>query len=210
MPYVTESSFVRLVMIISDEEQVAPATKFVNYFAKNMISKSDKSELILMVPSWEFGDLRTLTKSLNAQYKKQGTKLSTVVYKADGSKNIEFLVMDTLSNKLGPEALVFLCNPFAELYPEVLNRVRINTISGWQVFSAIPFSEYNPAVSFMGMPRNEMLNISTNQGFYDMFDSQHISFYMADYLNGNYGPFKADDSLLNMFFLSPENLCREH
>lgn len=185
MPYVTESSFVHLVMIISEEEQVGPATKFVNAFAKNMISKTDKSDLIIMVPSWDFGNLRTLTQSLNAQHKKQGMKLSTVVYKANGLKNLEFVAIDTLSNKLGPEALVFICNPFTELYPEVLNRVRINTISGWQVFSAIPFAEYNPDVSFMGIPRSEVLNISTNQGFYDMFDSQHISFYIADYLNGN-------------------------
>lgn len=184
MPYVTESSFVHLVMIVSEEDQVAPAMKFINSFANNMISKSDKSELIIMVPTWEFGNLRTLTQSLNAQFKKQGMKLSTVVYKTIGYKSLEFSVMDILTNKLGPETLVFVVNPFTEVYPEVLNRVRINTISGWQVFSPIPFVEYNPAISLMNLPRSETLNISTNQGFYDNFDSEHISFYMADYLNG--------------------------
>lgn len=189
MPYVTESGLVHIVVILGDEDQLEAADKFSRAFAKNMAAKADKSEMTLLVPDQEsFTPLKTSIQSLNQQSKKQGIHMIT--YKSASNNvpaGLEFLAADLVSNRLGPDALIFLCNPFTEIYPDVLNRIRINTISGWQLYSPIPFAEYNPqVVHFPADPPKVLpaLNITTNQGIYDSHDTSHISFYAADYLNG--------------------------
>lgn len=186
MPYVTESSIVHIILVVREDEEVAAAEKFVASFAKNMMAKSDKSELHLVLFNRNTANLKALSQTLNAQYKKSGSKITIFTYKFSGLNRslLDFAAVDLLSSKIEPGALLFLCNAFTEIYPDVLNRVRINTISGWQLFSPVPFAEYNPDVSFPGSSKNEALNISTNQGFYDLHETQHISFYMADYLSG--------------------------
>lgn len=186
MPYVTESSMVHIVVLLRDQDEVAATEKFLDSYAKNMMAKSDKSELTILLLNGGFGNLKALVQTLNTKYKKHGSKITLLLYKYSSSTQIglDFIAADLLSSKVGAGTLLFICSPFTEIYPDVLNRVRINTISGWQLFSPIPFTEYNPDVSFPGSKRNEVLNISTNQGFYDIYDTQHISFYVADYLNG--------------------------
>jgi chondroitin polymerizing factor 2 len=186
MPYVTESSVVHIVIVLREDDETAPAEKFISSFAKNMMAKSDKSELTLVLLNRDAGNFKALAQTLNAQYKKQGSKISILSSKISSlnRSGMDFIAVDLISSKVEPGTLIFLCNSFTEIYPDVLNRVRINTISGWQLFSPIPFAEYNPEVSFPGLSKTEALNISTNQGFYDIHETQHISFYMADYLNG--------------------------
>jgi hypothetical protein len=186
MPYVTESSVVHIVIVLREDDEIAPAERFISSFAKNMMAKSDKSELTLVLLNRDIGNVKALAQTLNAQYKKQGSKISILSSKISSlnRSGMDFIAVDLISSRVEPGTLIFLCNPFTEIYPDVLNRVRINTISGWQLFSPIPFAEYNPEVSFPGLSKAEALNISTNQGFYDIHETQHISFYMADYLNG--------------------------
>ena len=187
MPYVTESSLVHIVVVLWEQSQLEAAEKFTRFFAKNMVAKSDKSELTLVIPTQEsFSELKSLVQNLNQQSKKQEIHIES--YNGDGSASgLDFLAADLVSNRLGADALIFLCNPFTEIYPDVLNRIRINTISGWQLYSPIPFAEYNPqVVSYPASPPRipPALNITTNQGIYDNYDTWHISFYAADYLNG--------------------------
>ena len=186
MPYVTENSVVHIVVVLLEEDEVAAAEKFLNAYAKNMMAKADKSELTLVLFNRNAERFKALAQILNAQYKKQGSKISILSYKFSGARRsrLDFVAADVISTKVGPGTLLFICNPFTEIYADVLNRVRINTISGWQLFSPIPFAEYNPDVTFPGLSKTEALNISTNQGFYDIHDTQHISFYTADYLSG--------------------------
>lgn len=188
MPYVTESAIVHILVPLSDDTHIAGAEKFLNAFAKNMMAKADKSDLTLLVPAKDYANLKTLADKLNGQHKKQGTKINILSHQGNSisPSHLDFVASDLLSAKLGPDQLIFLCNPFTELYPDVLNRVRINTISGWQLFNPVPFSEYNPDVSYFGLPKSEVFDVSTNQGFYDIYDSQHVSFYVADYMNGTY------------------------
>lgn len=186
MPYVTESSMVHIVLILRNEEEVGATEKFLESYAKNMMAKSDKSELSLIILNQDSKNFKAIAQNLNTMYKKHGSRISIITYKYSGSPNanMDFIAADLLSSKVGPETLLFVCNPYTQIFPDVLNRVRINTIAGWQIFSPIPFAEYNPDVSFPGLAKREALNISTNQGFYDINDSEHLSFYLADYLNG--------------------------
>ena len=196
MPYVTESSIVHIILIVWEEQQVKAAEKFIDSYSKNMMAKSDKTELTLILFSLRlqekkykdlFETLKRSAETLSNQYKKQASRINIASYKLNSlvtSDMIEFIAIDLLSSRLAPESLVFVCNPFSEILSDLLNRVRINTISGWQIYSPIPFFEYNPNVTIASVKKPGVFDVSTNQGFYNNHDTLHISFYMADYLNG--------------------------
>ncbi len=57
----------------------------------------------------------------------------------------------------------------------------MNTILGWQIFSPIPFSEFNPAVYGEQQP---FLDVNRKCGRFDSYNNEHLSFYAKDYLVG--------------------------
>lgn len=62
----------------------------------------------------------------------------------------------------------------------------MNTIQQYQVFSAIPFTEYYPDIVYNEeLPRPAELDINKNYGHYDSKSTTFISFYAKDYIEGN-------------------------
>lgn len=63
----------------------------------------------------------------------------------------------------------------------------MNTISQWQVFSPIPFSEYHPDIVYMEskLKENEF-DITRNHGRYDEYNFNHVAFYAKDYTASEY------------------------
>lgn len=60
----------------------------------------------------------------------------------------------------------------------------MNTIQQWQVFSAIPFSEYHPDVAYQDADRPKELDINKKYGHYDASNTRHLAFYLKDYMAG--------------------------
>lgn len=60
----------------------------------------------------------------------------------------------------------------------------MNTIMEWQIFSALPFSEYDP--NLMTYPRQATLDINKHYGHFDPFNFDHLSFYAKDYVTSEY------------------------
>lgn len=61
----------------------------------------------------------------------------------------------------------------------------MNTIKNWQVFSPIPFSEFNPDIVYSDdFVRPKEMDINKNYGHYDTLNNDHISFYVKDYIEG--------------------------
>lgn len=58
----------------------------------------------------------------------------------------------------------------------------MNTIINWQVFSPIPFSEYNPLITKIS--EQQFMDINKRQGHFDTHDTEHLSFYVKDYITG--------------------------
>ena len=53
------------------------------------------------------------------------------------------------------------------------------------MYSALPFAEFNPQVARPPpAAKGEEFRVATHLGFYDTTDTGHLSFYLADYLNG--------------------------
>ena len=62
----------------------------------------------------------------------------------------------------------------------------MNTISGWQVFSPLPFSEYHPDIVYsITNPQPKELEIDKAVGHFDSREFSHIAFYAHDYITGN-------------------------
>lgn len=58
----------------------------------------------------------------------------------------------------------------------------MNTIKDWQIFSPIPFSEFNPVIVYnQDLQRPKEMDINKNYGHYDDLNTDHISFYVKDY-----------------------------
>lgn len=62
----------------------------------------------------------------------------------------------------------------------------MNTIIGWQIFSPIPFSEFNPIIT--KNPPQQYMDINKRQGHFDTYNTEHISFYVKDYVTSKYFP----------------------
>lgn len=77
----------------------------------------------------------------------------------------------------------------------------MNTIMEWQIFSALPYSEYDP--NLMTYPRQATLDVNKYYGHFDPFNFDHLSFYAKDYVTGkcchNYSPLTLSNFLLKFF-----------
>lgn len=55
----------------------------------------------------------------------------------------------------------------------------MNTIANFQIFSPIPFRQYNPKITQM-----DTLEVNKNAGHFDRQEYNCISFYGKDYISG--------------------------
>lgn len=65
----------------------------------------------------------------------------------------------------------------------------MNTIENYQIFSPIPFRQYNPQISQMSV-----LDVNKMSGHFDREEYKYIAFYGRDYVVG-----KLDIYFLNFF-----------
>lgn len=93
---------------------------------------------------------------------------------------VKIAVADLATKKYSPESLLLFVNPKMQLKPEYLNRVRMNTISNWQIYSPIPFVEFHPNLAYYDS-KNTGFDLNRNHGRYDDLNYDSISFYTKDY-----------------------------
>lgn len=86
-----------------------------------------------------------------------------------------------MSSELDDDALIFMCTIGMLLNVELLNRVRINTIPGWQVFFPIGFWQFKPNIIYEKKPFPTEIEFSSKTGHYDVLSYEHGSFYNSDY-----------------------------
>ena len=74
-----------------------------------------------------------------------------------------------------------MCTVGMQLNAEMLNRVRINTIPGWQVFFPIGFWQFKPNLIYDKKPYPSEIEFTSIKGHYDSLSYEHGGFYNADY-----------------------------
>lgn len=213
MPYVTENKRMTILTVIREDEieqghqfleglvrsvMERPGQKiwlmFALLYGKDSASKGDADAFLPLkkIALEQTEKLRSLA---------DGNKIAWVSIRLPGetwpvgSKDglLQLATVDLALKKLGPDSLVLWLESTAEVSADFLNRVRMNTIANAQIFSAIPFRHYHPAVIVGGSSGSSGLASNVNGDRPQLhkttgrFDTGHrfiVSFYGKDYING--------------------------
>ncbi|XP_072820252.1 chondroitin sulfate glucuronyltransferase isoform X2 [Vicugna pacos] len=152
MPYVTEATRVQLVLpLLVAEAAAAPA--FLKAFAASVLEPREHALLTLLLVYGPreggrgapdpFLGVKAAAAELERRY--PGTRLAWLAVRAEAPSQVR--LMDVVSKKHPVDTLFFLTTVWTRPGPEVLNRCRMNAISGWQAFFPVHFQEFNPALA---------------------------------------------------------------
>lgn len=189
MPYVTENNRITLVLAITQAEMVE-AVEFVKRYEVECMVNGEHTFLLLAllyhpgISSTDadvFKPLKDLALKYTREHHDAGSKVGWLPVHTLGQRPSEFAIVDLVVKKLQDDTLLLVTRHSSHISNEFLNRVRMNTILNWQVFSAIPFTQYHPET----VPDQEAyrkLEVNRNIGHFDNYDFGHISFYVGDYM----------------------------
>lgn len=193
MPYVTENTRLVVLLPVAVDDR-AGAMLFLKNFAQTCLEKQDNTILVFLFLQGQtagdsqtdpYGALKNLINTYNNKYQTEGAKISYVGIKShDGTLPLTFGIIDLISKKFPPDTLFVVCQPGMEIRTEYLNRVRMNTIAGWQVFFPIPFAQYHPDIIYKAKTYPNAIEINKNYGHFDAHIFDYFSFYISDYLAG--------------------------
>ncbi|XP_046421702.1 chondroitin sulfate synthase 2 [Neodiprion fabricii] len=229
VPYVTENARVHLILTVN-KFQKNETIKFMSHYAQTCMEKKDKTFLMVVLlydvnsPSKDkddvFFDVKQHALSLTEKYKKDQSKVTWLSIRLPSSVSsielepmLKIAVTDLVVRKFSPESLILFVETEMELKVDYLNRVRMNTISQWQVFSPMPFVEYHPDIAYSESKAKENeLDINRNYGRYDEYNFNHVAFYAKDYTSirklaeSIIPPVRADRDIATVLKPSEQNL----
>lgn len=96
---------------------------------------------------------------------------------------LSLAVTDLALRKIGLESLVLHFSSVAQFKNDFLNRVRMNTIQGFQIFSPIAFMQY-PCKHTKLCNACDNCDVGQSSGYFDRRNYDVISFYSRDYVEG--------------------------
>uniref|UniRef100_A0A8D8M5D0 Hexosyltransferase n=1 Tax=Cacopsylla melanoneura TaxID=428564 RepID=A0A8D8M5D0_9HEMI len=198
VPYVTENTRINIILPVQLQD-VDSALHYLQQYKKICMDKKEKSFLMLVLlyephlPGKDskhdiYKKLKDKALSLSKDFKRDNHKITWLSIKLPKNSNLythvhdhllNFAILDLALKKFSGDSLIFFTNPYTELYNDFLNRIRMNTIQGYQVFSPIPFSEYSPNIT---QHKSASIDINKNIGHFNVYNHDHISFYVKDYL----------------------------
>lgn len=198
VPYVTENSRINIILPVQEFEKTA-AFDFLDNYVKNVIETKDKSFLMLVLlyqydsaskgGDDVFYDLKNVALKLLQKKPNDEAKVAWVSIRLPKREktitiidypSLNFAIVDLALRKIGLDSLNLILDVYSNVSIEFLNRVRMNTIQNVQIFSPIPFRQYNPKITQINK-----LDVNKNVGHFDRETYKYLSFYSKDYVNGN-------------------------
>ncbi|XP_034659870.1 chondroitin sulfate glucuronyltransferase [Drosophila subobscura] len=209
-PYVTESTRIA-ILVPAFEHQVPDALEFVAQYERLCMQNQDNTFLLLIFlyrldsPSKgeedPFKGLKTLALDLSSKYKTDGSRIAWVSIRLPEQLSepvsaedwmlhgsmygprqlLSLVVADLALPKLGLESLVLLATPGMSFKADFLNRVRMNTIQGFQVYAPIGFQMY-PCRWAQFCKECEACDVAQSSGYFDRHNHDVIAFYSRDYV----------------------------
>ncbi|KAL3832167.1 hypothetical protein ACJMK2_023831 [Sinanodonta woodiana] len=193
MPYVTENTAIYMVVILHEEE-VDMFDKFMVEYAQTCMETKDNSQLIvaLVYPNGYGNEKKkdpfAKPKALIDQFSKKyntDTKVNFKVIQSEEAYMNDIKILDLLIPDFTDETLIMVGRANMELTSDVLvsyfNRVRMNTIKGWQVFFPVGFAQYKPEIIYKEKSAPSLVEVGSKVGRYDLQSYDHTSFYVSDY-----------------------------
>ena len=195
MPHLNETRQVTIVLPIFPEEWNM-VTQFVDKFVANCLAVGDDSQLLVVFVEQSAGKQIGSKQHTGDAYRKMNSTLMGYQSKYKAQKTIKwmrvtvgslyrasFAVMDAVSARLQSDSLVVVGSVGMSVAVEYLNRVRLNTIIGQQVFFPIGYWSFKPnLVSDHPPSKSAKIPLNSKSGHYDKDQYSHSSFYISDYL----------------------------
>ncbi|KAL3270544.1 hypothetical protein HHI36_021082 [Cryptolaemus montrouzieri] len=193
VPYVTENRKVTVFFIIQEHE-VKEAKIFLHNYLSILTDKKDKNFLMLVLlyqnvsisqgKNDVFHEIKNFARKTSPLFKDE-LKVAWVSIRLPSRnyvssidvKALNFAAVDLALKKVGVDNLILILDSYCNVTRDFLNRVRLNTIENFQVFSAIPFRQYDPRVS-----EYPKLEINKNCGHFDREEYKYVAFYGRDYV----------------------------
>ncbi|XP_077978424.1 chondroitin sulfate glucuronyltransferase-like [Glandiceps talaboti] len=190
MPYVTENSKVYIILPVQIHER-EQFKVFLENYAKVCLEPHDNTALAAVfiyqpaeAKKMKENDVFSEQKSLLSYYEKkyQGAQLQWVSIQTNVPS--PFSVMEVASPKFPENTLMFLSSVDLILANEFLNRVRMNSIQGWQVFFPMAFSLYDPDIVHRSSTKSESakMDVIRDNGHFDTYMYEFAGFYNSDYI----------------------------
>ncbi|KAG0725180.1 Chondroitin sulfate synthase 2 [Chionoecetes opilio] len=191
MPYVTENNRITLVLPVHQAE-LAEATLFVQRYEAECMVKGEHTFLLLALlyrPGVSsasddkdvFKPLKDLALQYTQEHHEAGSKVGWSIVHTLRSQPSELAIADLVLRKLQEDTLVLVTRHSAHITTDFLNRVRMNTILNWQVFSPVPFTLYHPD-TVANTDTYARMDINKINGRFDAYNFNHLSFYVGDFL----------------------------
>ncbi|XP_055329224.1 chondroitin sulfate glucuronyltransferase-like [Paramacrobiotus metropolitanus] len=200
MPFVTEATRVHVVLPVNPAE-VNASLIFLERFSRHLLEEQENVFLMMVFiygpndpgkgdPNDAFLVVKQEAKQIEKRFNKLlGTRLGWVSIrnplKAPPS---DFAVMDLVSKKFSKDSIILRTSFQALLNGEFLNRVRLSTIAGTQVYFPIPVAQYNENF----IPKNmrsfsETFDVKRQVGYFDKDSTETAAFYIMDYTSARKG-----------------------
>lgn len=195
VPYVTENSRVNIILPIEDN-QINLAMEFLTTYASTIMDRKEKTFLMLVLfyqynddskgNADKFVEIKNFVTTYSSKYKNDDVKVAWLSIRLpelpkplyiEDNKALLFATVDLALKKIGLESLTLILDVYCNISVDFLNRVRMNTIQGFQIFSPIPFRQYNSKIS-----QTVAMDVNKNTGHFDKEEYRYISFYGKDYV----------------------------
>lgn len=197
VPYVTENTRINIILIVNLSKK-QDALNFLEQYALDCMEKKYKT-FLMMVLLYNFDsaskgrediyyEIKQYALFLAEKYKKQQSKITwlsirlpNIVTSVKTNQLLNIAVTDLCMRKFTSESLILFVETGIQLRLDYLNRVRMNTINQYQIFSPIPFIEYHPDIVHINDVKKVNTDINRNYGKYDEYNFNNIAFYVRDY-----------------------------
>ncbi|KAK4314086.1 hypothetical protein Pmani_014616 [Petrolisthes manimaculis] len=192
MPYVTENTRITVVLPVA-QDYLSEVTQSVKRYEAECMVKGEQTILLLALlykPGVSSGGdnkdiykpLKDLARKLTQEYEETEAKVKWMPIHMDqhSQQPSTLALLDLVVKKIQKDALVMLTHHSAVFTSDFLNRIRMNTIQGWQVFSMVPFTQYHQE-AVLDQGSYMRMDVNRNNGHFDTYNYDHISFYVADY-----------------------------
>ncbi|XP_012944760.1 chondroitin sulfate glucuronyltransferase [Aplysia californica] len=190
MPYVTENTKIRLVLPITMHDTDGWGLFVENYSKIKTEAGSIMSLIVVFIydeaPKAGQEDRFSVLRSMLSYYDGKNdadTKSIALTVVSNKTYVSELTIIDMVSShkSVSDDTLLFMCTVGMQLNMEMLNRVRINTIPGWQVFFPVGFWQFKPNLIYDKKPYPTDIDFNSKTGHYDVLSYEHGSFYNSDY-----------------------------
>lgn len=186
MPYVTETSQVFLILPLF-EKDVADGLHFLGEFQRNAIQIKDNSVLCLYLiykkekfSSDPFVNVKSTVASITSQPNSNNKiMMKSVEMNLSSIKEMEFY--DVIVSDFSASTLVSMVTPGMELELDYINRIRMNTIAGVQIYFPISYWQYKPNLAYDQKPYPDMVELTQKYGHFEPLSFFHCSFYVSDF-----------------------------